>query len=302
MNHEDLKSTPLDQFLQNAVFFGPELFRDADLLPMHERNVRGRLCVFAALKDAVNPVLTHYLNPQENQCVLEVGCGTGFLQKYLAPSWLSEKIVGFDINRLSLSKVRQTTEQNYQLFQGNVYQLPLSKDCLDAVIGYSSFDSLGNLPQAINQAAVCLKPHGHLLLFQDLCTGFYGTPSNAPRNQSVEIYHKHLVDSVRANGSLDIIAGETACLEGLAVEPVEELRKRIGGLTEEIGSAPLFLWDRGEAAEFKKIGKDVRKWHADVHYQRSVLHPQKDFTQISAEPDQAIEWVRLRYLIAQKTA
>jgi len=124
---------------------------------------RDRLVTLKALQNAVHPVLEKYLNPKNCHSVLEVGCGTGFFSRWLAPQWLQGQLVSLEINPAALKEASKLSP-NGNLLWASVYKLPVGNERLDTVIGLSSFDSLLFLTKALKEAHRSLKPGGKIIL------------------------------------------------------------------------------------------------------------------------------------------
>lgn len=75
-------------------------FLQFDRRQHHENTINDRLVFLPAFRKAVLPVLERNIDKEKLERVLEVGCGTGFFSRYLAPPWMKEKLVSFDINRI----------------------------------------------------------------------------------------------------------------------------------------------------------------------------------------------------------
>lgn len=118
---------------------------------------------------------------------------------------------------------------------------------MDAVIGYSSFDSVVWLSQALSEAKRVLKPNGKLILFQDLLTELYEKDGHSREDKiaSFERYHRVLVKRVKEVG-VEIIEGQDDYLQALQVEPLSCIRERVSDFELEDRSFPLFaVWEKG---------------------------------------------------------
>lgn len=284
-------------------------FRNQELRD-HQAAEQNRLPFLEAFKTAVNPVLEKYLQDKNFQRVLEVGCGTGFFSRFLAPQWLKERLVSCDINPRSLKTIHNNGAEKTP-FMGSVYSLPIRDGSLDAVTGYSSFDSFLFLNQALDEVWRVLKPGGRVILLQDLITELYtiDRPSTYEGlTETVERYHSILIEETEAKG-LTILAGKEDYLEGLAVEPIEKVYQRVAGF-ELVGRLfPILAkWDRGHHSPVmvtstreslripkEKVDEAIEKWGRILQQNPSLLPGN-----IQAGPGDLIEAVRMRYLVAEK--
>lgn len=215
-----------------------------DYPAFHEDIREKRLCFLKAFRKAVVPVLERHINRKTLQHAIEIGTGTGFFARDLAPKWLKERLLSMDINLPSLRKL-QHEQRKLQVVRGSVYSLPLASESMDAVIGYSSFDSFLHLPQALKEAKRVLKKDGKLVLFQDLATELYKDEkehlSASEQPLTLERYHQALLRDVSGIG-LRVVEGEKNYLEAGAIEnPNLRVLRRLWGLEP----LPAVSWDRG---------------------------------------------------------
>ncbi len=207
-----------------------------------------RLILLKAFREGVVFILEKYLQKDELEIVLEVGCGLGFFGRWLAPDWLKLKLLSFDVNPL-LTKAALEKDGRGQYFTGSIYRLPINDETIQTVIGYSSFDSLAFLTEALSETKRILKPKGKIILFQDLATNLYQKPSNPnedPR-ETVERYHQSLCQEIEGGG-FQILVGKEDLLSIVTAEKREEISARVPDF-EWVDASPNFpmpvLWDRG---------------------------------------------------------
>lgn len=229
-----------------------EYFATTKLYPDRHEQIRGdRLVMIKAFTSAVIPVLERHLQDNIMGSFLEVGCGTGFFTRHLAPGWLLKMdLESIDLNEPSLQMMRESGYQG-QTRKASVYQLPYQRNSLDAVIGYSSFDSLTFLNRAIAEVRQVLKPKGKLVLFQDLITDTYSFADDPEkltaeeRSETIERYHGVLIDEVKMSG-LRILEGEQEFLETIEVESIQDVAARVPDFEERDLPFPIFaFWLRG---------------------------------------------------------
>lgn len=243
-----------------------------DLVSHHRKIERGRMVFLPAFLDAVTPVLDRHV---EGGPVLEIGSGTGFFYRRIASDALKQRIVGTDINYRSLDEFRRLAPKA-NLFLTSANRLPFPDGFFDNVIGYSAFDGLLFLKEALEEAKRVLKTRGKLLLFQDLATDLYLTPEERETCEngikSVERYHERLLKDAAAAG-FEIVEGEDF-LDGFASEPVADIARRAG---TQLPLPEKLEWDRGVYDDFGGIVKVVTDKCAKTE-----------------------ERVRMRYLVARK--
>lgn len=277
-----------------------------------ERNHRyvesGRVVLIGAYRNAVTPVLERHINQAENGVVLEEGSGTGFFSRHLAPEWLKRRMASFDINPVA-ARSHMNTDQKSQVFLGSAYRVPAKSEIADAVIGFSSFDSLINVPRAFKECLRVLRPGGKIVLFQDLTIDLYEFEqklSVAERIGRTENYHRLLIDDAERAG-LIVIAGREDELEGIYIEPVDEIKSRIDDFEIPESLTPFVInWNRGLYEPFVRSStreaSGVSKKEHFRFLERALGRKRKEgyFDQFDAGPGDVIEILKMRYLVLQK--
>ena len=125
--------------------------------PQHHEGIRlDRLTMLPAYQKAIHPVLEKHVAKTDSP-VIEVGCGSGSFSRDLAPDWLRNRLVSFDLNMYSL-KVFAGSDSGAQIFRGSSYRMPVGDQSVSTVIGYSSFNSMLYLSIALEEAKRVLKP------------------------------------------------------------------------------------------------------------------------------------------------
>ena len=84
------------------------------------------------------PLLMDYLGARSGMCILDVGCGTGFLARLLARTLNAVQVVGIDADEKMLDLAHQLLEREglagqVELRQGDAYQLPFPDETFDLV-------------------------------------------------------------------------------------------------------------------------------------------------------------------------
>lgn len=281
----------------------------------YSREIEGtrkdRLVFLKAFRSAVVPILEKHLKRINLGYILEIGCGTGFFSRHLAPDWLQDKLVSFDINPFSLESIWRSGFKS-RIFQGSVYSLPLSNETLDAVIGFSSFDSFIHLDRALKETKRVLKPGGKMILFQDLTTELYCSDDGSTQKgeeilATVECYHSVLIEETEEAG-LTILEGKENCLATIEVESMRKIIQRVSDFELEERAFPvLAFWNKGilepparpetrEASGIKKedIDQAIEEFGRRLQQNPLMLDP------IKAGSGDLVEFVIMRYLVAEK--
>lgn len=95
--------------------------------------------------------------------VLDAGCGTGRIARYLVDRGLS--VVGVDLSPGMLAMARRD-HPDLELHEGSLTALPLADGSVDGVVFWYSLIHLTDdeLPAALTEAVRVLRPGGHVLL------------------------------------------------------------------------------------------------------------------------------------------
>ncbi|GIL34280.1 class I SAM-dependent methyltransferase [Phycicoccus sp. DTK01] len=95
--------------------------------------------------------------------VLDAGCGTGRIARYLVDRGLS--VVGVDLSPGMLAMARRD-HPDLELHEGSLTELPLADVSVDGVVFWYSLIHLtgDELPVALAEAVRVLRPGGHVLL------------------------------------------------------------------------------------------------------------------------------------------
>lgn len=120
-----------------------------------------------ALHDALDSVITSKLGSCKK--VLEVGSGTGFFYDFVNGG-IKRKLTMLEQNK---EYVEEAAERGRgivgkNLFRGSATNMPFEDKAFDAVVGYSSFDAVDDLPKAVKEAMRVLQPGGVFVSFLDV--------------------------------------------------------------------------------------------------------------------------------------
>jgi ubiquinone/menaquinone biosynthesis C-methylase UbiE len=97
--------------------------------------------------------------------ILEVGCSTGYITRYLAKKFDCE-IIGIDLGDLVLEIAREETQKlnltNISFQTGNVEKLPFPDNSFDIVFGEAITALVANPVQVLKEYKRVLKPNGKI--------------------------------------------------------------------------------------------------------------------------------------------
>jgi SAM-dependent methyltransferase len=93
--------------------------------------------------------------------VLEAGCGEGYGADLLAG--VAEKVIALDYDEPTLAHVR-TRYPRVQAMRGNLVELPLPDDSVDAVVNFQVIEHLWDQARFVTECARVLSPSGLLMV------------------------------------------------------------------------------------------------------------------------------------------
>lgn len=274
-------------------------------LPEHHEGIRlDRLVILPACQNAIFPVLERHIDKEDSAPVIEVGCGTGSFSYDLAPDWLRNRIVSFDLNSPSL-RLLTHNDDRAQVFKGSSYEMPIKDQTVSTVIGYSSFDSMLFLELALRETKRILEPGGKLILFQDLTTDLYESTEEG-NTTSVEHYHEILIDEAEKVG-FSILEGRKDYLSGESVETIQAIKGRVPDFDLDERPFPIVtVWDRGYLYHPGRAGNKERKEiskreiMADLTQAYQRMQEEGILDEFNAKGGDLIALLSMRYLVLQK--
>ena len=112
---------------------------------------------------AVRDIFEKYVKPEDK--ILEIGSGLGELVN-LVPEYKGQIQQTEQSPRIAQANRTLTPDSNVII--ANVYNLPFPDKSFDVVVGYSVFDTLATLEDALSEVKRVLVPEGRLIQFLDL--------------------------------------------------------------------------------------------------------------------------------------
>jgi len=127
---------------------------------------------FSKVYDRINPIFyaEHMLKTvvemaslEENDFVLEVGCGTGFTTSGIAEKISQERIIALDLTPEQMEKaIAKLPGVNF--IRGDAENLPFKDDTFDASISAGSIEYWPNPQKGISEMARVTKPGGKVVI------------------------------------------------------------------------------------------------------------------------------------------
>lgn len=115
------------------------------------------------------------LNLQENQCFLDIGCGTGWAVCYAASRVKNKgKFYGIDISSKMIEKAEKNCGgcENIYFYKADAAALPFESDFFDFIICTNSFHHYFNPSKVLNEVYRVLKLGGKIYIMELTADGF----------------------------------------------------------------------------------------------------------------------------------
>jgi ubiquinone/menaquinone biosynthesis C-methylase UbiE len=110
--------------------------------------------------------------------VLDIGCGTGRLLRWMQNRWPSAVLTGVDLAEGMVAQARTLTP-DATIYQAPAEHLPLESESVDLVTSTVSFHHWSDQARGVGEAARVLRPRG-LFVLADLRIA-HGHPLSLPR-------------------------------------------------------------------------------------------------------------------------
>ena len=164
---------------------------------------------------------TARIDLREDDHLLEVGCGTGAVCRFLAESGVRD-VVGVDPCDLFVERARAlAAAQNLTFVVGDGRDLEFADDSFDVVVFHTTLCHVPECERALAEAHRVLQPGGRLVIFDgDYATTTVATHANDPLQTCVDAAVASLVHDpwlIRRLASLLLATGFSDCqLHGYA--------------------------------------------------------------------------------------
>jgi len=124
-----------------------------------------RLAAARALSIIATKVIAKHLNGK-NRPFLEVGPGTGFFYRHVAPEWIKPDLSFLELSSSSVERLSGFISTK-RITEGNVYNLAGLYRDLEGILSYTAFSTYFHLDRAIDQVFKALAPGGVFVYFKD---------------------------------------------------------------------------------------------------------------------------------------
>jgi len=117
-----------------------------------------------------NAKIVKLLDPKQNSHLLDVGCGSGILIKYLLDANRGMKLFGLDITpkMVDVAKRKFANDSSVEITLGSAVKMPYKDSSFDYVTCASSFHHHPDPLKSAKEMVRVLKPGGKLLIL-DMC-------------------------------------------------------------------------------------------------------------------------------------
>jgi len=112
----------------------------------------------------LHSTIFEFLNINESDLVLEIGCGKGDLTEKLSKKY--KKIVALDISSVGVKKARERVDvdYNYEFLVADATKLPFDSNQFDVVIISEVLEHVVDQARCIHEIYRVIKPNGYLML------------------------------------------------------------------------------------------------------------------------------------------
>lgn len=98
--------------------------------------------------------------------VLDLGCGTGELERHVLCRWPDVKVIGVDLcsNMVGAARTKFSSQLAARFICGNGQEIPIRSGCVDVAVSCSAYHFIPDNRQALAELARVLVPGGRLVL------------------------------------------------------------------------------------------------------------------------------------------
>lgn len=116
------------------------------------------------LTEEMKDIITNHMRVYEGNRVLEVGCGTGYLGRYVATARNDIQMVGVDLDRDFLAEARRLAgrDTRYVYVRADATSLPYEDETFDSVISHTFLTSTKEPQKALKEMYRVLKKGGSI--------------------------------------------------------------------------------------------------------------------------------------------
>lgn len=118
------------------------------------------------LTPEMRELITTHMQIHDGESILEVGCGTGYLSRYLSHSRKDLSFIGIDLDQKFLTLADQFSKQegldNISFIRADANALPFAAHSFDHVISHTFLTSTGTPLLALSEMHRVVKPGGRI--------------------------------------------------------------------------------------------------------------------------------------------
>lgn len=118
------------------------------------------------LTQEMRELITTHMQIHDGETILEVGCGTGYLSRYLSLSRKNLSLIGIDLDQKFITMADQFAKQeglhNVSFIQANANALPFATHSFDHVVSHTFLTSTQTPQLALSEMHRVVKPGGSI--------------------------------------------------------------------------------------------------------------------------------------------
>ena len=208
--------------------------------------------------------LVHYLQPQNGNTYLDIGCGTG--NYTLAISLNGGSFIGVEPSAKMLNKAKEKSDK-IKWLQGNTENIPLADNSIEGIMATLTLHHWDDIHKGLKELKRVLKPHGKVVIFTS-------TPEQMKGYWLNHYFPKMLHDSITQMPSYEWIE------EGLIKAGFKNINTEIYVVKEDLQD--LFLYAGKNRPELY-LREDVRHGISSFSHLSNKLEVEKGLAELEKD-------------------
>lgn len=115
---------------------------------------------------ASHQATVRHLNLKGTETVLDLGCGTGELERHTLCRWPDARVIGVDLcsNMVAAARGKFSPKLSVRFVCGNGQEIPIRSESIDLVVSCSAYHFIPDRRGALRELSRVLVPGGRLVL------------------------------------------------------------------------------------------------------------------------------------------